>query len=1014
MSSSSSFFVSLAFFVCILTVVVVQQTKMSLKETTNRREDLMISLLAQDESVTSSLSTFCHLSPVSGVSSTTCSQDMTTASHSCSSLQVTTHRQEDNMTSLVTQGSSSRHEDHGYLDEEPCESSSSLTAVMTTTLFSTSSTKTSLLCSPSSYPSVMRKRCVSSSSCSDTTKRNDEEKESSFSASKGACLESCKMPIISTASRCSSLAYSLKSEKKKKKMTTMSSSTREDQDQDQDQEEKEEDKRTRDDDEVDDTSSRSSSRPQSSCPQTVTSCSSFRKKRSTTSSSSCFQSVLHSFPRFLLIYSTCILFFVTMILMSNPSSCQSNCPAKCTCIWKNGKQTTNCESQGLISIPAGIQASTQVLNLNSNKLHILPSKVFQERGLINLQKVFLSKCQLATIHRDALIQLTNLVELDISFNVLTSIPSDPFEATPALRRLVLNNNPIGSIRANSFSLTPNLNALDLSGCQIDSIEAGAFKGLSSLQFLKLEGNRLATLSFLVLQDLPPLYSLDLHSNPWNCDCLLRPAREWMIRNNVPQSVPPTCSGPDKLTGNMWNSLALDDFACPPSILSRDTDITAMIGNNASFTCITRAQPEAKISWLIEDVIYRNLSSPGQPPGTSMSSSQSSQTQISDRKNDRLSFTEDRSSGPGLVSATLTIINLESGDNGKSYVCYAENSAGIASKAFTVSVLNLSGSVVGGWTKVETASGIIGLVAALLVIIIAIVIFIVRSKKFKDNGSSRGSTSKPGHHPIHSTDNGSSGSSSSSTNSHKSTASTTGSFPTIDVLKNVPVSHSTPSPLGSKEILENNGQIVGYNNFVPGLHQHHLHNHGHNHHHHALHPTHFNHLHHVHPYSSHDPTEIMMNDSGMMLQQQQPHFVSSGHVTTYGGEFMDQNGYPANQYHQQQQSSYYPGDQTPSQQMVFDEQQHHQQALYAQHSAVISSSNNSLNQHHNSSSTNINNMSLSNNSDEVITGLNNQQNTLSTLNPETIPVSGTCVICEQPFSDLRFHYMDFHEIRECIV
>jgi hypothetical protein len=231
-----------------------------------------------------------------------------------------------------------------------------------------------------------------------------------------------------------------------------------------------------------------------------------------------------------------------------------------------------------------------------------------------------------------------------------------------------------------------------------------------------------------------------------------------------------------------------------------------------------------------------------------------------------------------------------------------------------------------------------------------------------------------------------------------------------------VSHSTPSPLGSKDIIENNGQIVGYNNFVQGIHHNHPH-HGH-HLHQPLHATHFNHLHHVHPYSPHDPTEIMMNDTGMMIQhhQQQPHFVSSGHVS-YPGEFIDQNGYPVNQY--QQQASYYPGDQTPSQQM-FDESHHHhqmQQGLYGQStlaSAVITStsSNNSLNQQHhhlNSSNTNINNML----NDEQ-TGNNNQQQTLSTLNPETIPVSGTCVICEQPFNDLRFHYTDFHEIRECIV
>src|SRR5437899_3064337 len=76
------------------------------------------------------------------------------------------------------------------------------------------------------------------------------------------------------------------------------------------------------------------------------------------------------------------------------SECSHSCPSLCSCIWRNGKQTAICEKQGLISIPSGIGSSTQVLNLNKNNFQILPSKVFQERGLINLQKVFLAECKL--------------------------------------------------------------------------------------------------------------------------------------------------------------------------------------------------------------------------------------------------------------------------------------------------------------------------------------------------------------------------------------------------------------------------------------------------------------------------------------------------------------------------------------------------------------------------------------------------------------------------------------------
>jgi hypothetical protein len=666
---------------------------------------------------------------------------------------------------------------------------------------------------------------------------------------------------------------------------------------------------------------------------------------------------------------TCLMLLVTALIP--PSLSQGVCPSKCNCIWRNGKQTTVCESQGLISIPSGIAQQTQVLNLNANNFQILPAKVFQERGLINLQKVFLSRCKLGVIAEDAFVQLTNLVELDLGSNVLTSVPSDSLKHCPNLRRLVLNNNPIGAIVKDTFASTPSLNSLDLSECQIGSVEAGAFKGLSSLQYLKLDGNRLVTMSSLVLQDLPPLYSMDLHKNPWNCDCALRPAREWMIRFNVPQSIPPTCAGPDKRSGMMWNSLELDEFACSPQILSRDTEITATIASNASFTCITRAQPEAKVSWLIEDVIYRNLSS---------SSSSSSSSSISRQPgSERFSFSEDRSAGPSLVSSTLTITNLEAGDSGKTFVCYAENFAGVASKSFTVTVLTIGGAVVGGWSKVEIAVAIVTALIVLLSVFIGITIFIVRSRRFKDCNSSTGSTSKPS--PIvHASDH-----------SHHSNKA---SIPQIDVLKNVP-SHGTPSPLGSnKEILESNGHIVNFNNFTPtSLHHYNSRDdilsdlHQHNHHPHHL--SYGNNA--VVDYGNHqfvDPvTGYLQQQQHLMQQQQQQHQMQlPDHL-------------------QSQQSVQYPQTVSPGQQM-FNSAMIMNGLMFQNNGMNTSSSTGSSNPPTGSGSS-------SHNFDHIQQFANNIS--MNDILPETnIPVSGTCVICEQPFADLRFHYMDYHQVRECIV
>lgn len=139
------------------------------------------------------------------------------------------------------------------------------------------------------------------------------------------------------------------------------------------------------------------------------------------------------------------------------------CPQVCSCIWRNGKQTTICENQNLISIPNQISPSTQVLDLNTNNFQILPSKAFQERGLINLQKLFLPRCKLGAIADDAFTQLTNLVELDLSENLLTTVPVKALTNCTNLRRLLLNNNHIATLTAEAFAPLNNLKFLNLSG-----------------------------------------------------------------------------------------------------------------------------------------------------------------------------------------------------------------------------------------------------------------------------------------------------------------------------------------------------------------------------------------------------------------------------------------------------------------------------------------------------------------------------------------------------------------------
>ena len=91
-----------------------------------------------------------------------------------------------------------------------------------------------------------------------------------------------------------------------------------------------------------------------------------------------------------------------------------------------GKRWVECRSQSQISIPDQIDMETQVLDLSGNNLQILPREVFARHGLLNLQRLHLADCRIGQIDQTAFRGLTNLVELNLAGNLLTSVPIATF------------------------------------------------------------------------------------------------------------------------------------------------------------------------------------------------------------------------------------------------------------------------------------------------------------------------------------------------------------------------------------------------------------------------------------------------------------------------------------------------------------------------------------------------------------------------------------------------------------
>ncbi len=92
----------------------------------------------------------------------------------------------------------------------------------------------------------------------------------------------------------------------------------------------------------------------------------------------------------------------------------------------------------------------QVLDLSGNDLQTLPREIFAKRGLVNLQRLHLSNCNLGQVDPTAFRGLTNLVELNLAGNLLTSVPIATFAGEKrtqkkAIRDLVGDDGPLSGL-----------------------------------------------------------------------------------------------------------------------------------------------------------------------------------------------------------------------------------------------------------------------------------------------------------------------------------------------------------------------------------------------------------------------------------------------------------------------------------------------------------------------------------------------------------------------------------------
>ncbi|XP_023285930.1 leucine-rich repeat transmembrane protein FLRT2-like [Seriola lalandi dorsalis] len=223
-------------------------------------------------------------------------------------------------------------------------------------------------------------------------------------------------------------------------------------------------------------------------------------------------------------------FWLTVILsLQMQFSPGASCPVECRC----DKSFVYCNERSLTSVPLGIEEGYKVLYLHNNQinsagfpmeLHNLASveTVFLygnqlDEFPVNLPKntrvLHLQENNIQTISKAALAQLTQLEELHLDDNSISTVGVEEgaFREAVSLKLLFLTKNHLSSV---PIGLPEDLKELRLDENRIAVIAEEAFQNVTRLQRLLLDGNLLTDEGIApgTFQDLVNLRELALARN----------------------------------------------------------------------------------------------------------------------------------------------------------------------------------------------------------------------------------------------------------------------------------------------------------------------------------------------------------------------------------------------------------------------------------------------------------------------------------------------------------------------
>ncbi|XP_039216491.1 vasorin [Crotalus tigris] len=215
------------------------------------------------------------------------------------------------------------------------------------------------------------------------------------------------------------------------------------------------------------------------------------------------------------------------LLLFPAGSLAQSCPADCQC---NQPQTVFCIARRSPAVPQGLPLDTAHLYMFESGLRLLNEDSFA--GLPALRLLDLSQNLIASLPRNVFQPLPGLHNLDLSSNQLQEVTNESFHGLRLLERLYLDCNQLQIIHPAAFDSLenllelklqdnqlqtvpplnlPTLLLLDISRNKITALETGTFH-VRSLESLKMAGLGLGSVDEELLQNLRNLHELDVSDN----------------------------------------------------------------------------------------------------------------------------------------------------------------------------------------------------------------------------------------------------------------------------------------------------------------------------------------------------------------------------------------------------------------------------------------------------------------------------------------------------------------------